>query len=304
MAQRNPMNDRYSGDGPQGKTRKSAAKLKPKTEAASSVHIEKKPTNKQERKAASKRRAAQMAAKEQERKRKAQERERAAKIAAGEEIEEPKKPTVVDKAKAFIVKPAASSAESKPRPSKPDTPEYRKFKRIYWILMGIGIVAVIGSFSSQFFYIDFIEGQGWIILMGIAYVCIIGAIVLDYAKIRKLQKEHTKANDQGKKSPKQLKHDEQKALAAKQLEESRKLQRELKRANSKIPLLRKPRAGSGSSEVFDAGIIDDDDYSGTGNGIETGGAYDDAYGGSDGGTGTGTDDSNEQAADDTSREQT
>jgi hypothetical protein len=39
MAQRNPMNDRYQGDGPGGQTRKSAARAKPVTQAASSVHI-------------------------------------------------------------------------------------------------------------------------------------------------------------------------------------------------------------------------------------------------------------------------
>ncbi|MCL2807230.1 MAG: hypothetical protein FWD27_03570 [Coriobacteriia bacterium] len=105
MAQRNPMNDRYTGEGPQGKTRKSAAKLKPKTDAASSVHIAKKPTNKQERKAARKKRDAQLAAKERERKRKAEERERKAREALGETIEEPKPATVGSKIKNFFLPP-------------------------------------------------------------------------------------------------------------------------------------------------------------------------------------------------------
>ena len=94
MAQRNPLNDRYQGEGPQGKTRKSATKLKPKSEAASTVHVEHKPTNKQERKAAKKRRDAQIEAKERERKRKAEERYRKEREAAGEIIEEAKPLTI------------------------------------------------------------------------------------------------------------------------------------------------------------------------------------------------------------------
>ncbi len=40
MSQRNPMNERYSTNQPQGKTRKSAAAAKPVTKAASSVRME------------------------------------------------------------------------------------------------------------------------------------------------------------------------------------------------------------------------------------------------------------------------
>lgn len=40
MSQRNPMNDRYQTDEHQGKTRKSAASAKPKSKAASTVHIQ------------------------------------------------------------------------------------------------------------------------------------------------------------------------------------------------------------------------------------------------------------------------
>ena len=63
MTQRNPMNERYTGDGPSGATRKSAASAKPKTKAASSVTItsaaqspkEKKLIEKQKRKEAQER---------------------------------------------------------------------------------------------------------------------------------------------------------------------------------------------------------------------------------------------------------
>jgi hypothetical protein len=85
------MNDRYQGDGPVGKTKRSATSAKPKKEAAASVHIEKKPETPQERKAARKRREAETRRKAEERARKAAQREKAALAAAGIEPAAPKK---------------------------------------------------------------------------------------------------------------------------------------------------------------------------------------------------------------------
>lgn len=283
MAQRNPMNERYQGDGPQGKTRKSAAKLKPKTEAASSVHIEKKPQTKQERKAARKKRDAQLAAKEKERQRKAAEREKQARIAAGEEIEEPKKATMGEKVKSFIApaKPDVAQTQTKEadqdkskeqgqskeqaqqaartRAKGPDTEEYRRLKRIYWTLMGTGVVAIIISFVINFNFQEVMDGWAMMIPMGIAYAAVIGAIILDYSKIRKLQKAHMGQGDNSKKSPKQLKHEQQKAEAAALLEESKKAQKELKRANSKNPFVRKPKEVTAKGEEDLASKTSDDE---------------------------------------------
>ena len=51
MSQRNPMNDRYQTDEHRGQTRKSAATMKPKTKAASSVRIQPTVKTKQQKKA-------------------------------------------------------------------------------------------------------------------------------------------------------------------------------------------------------------------------------------------------------------
>ena len=51
MSQRDPMNDRYTTDGPKGQTRKSAASAKPKTKAASSVHVQAAEKTKEQKKA-------------------------------------------------------------------------------------------------------------------------------------------------------------------------------------------------------------------------------------------------------------
>lgn len=252
MAQRNPMNERYQGDGPEGKTRKSASKAKPKTEAASSVHIDKKPATKQERKAASKKRDAQIASKEAERKRKAEEREKQARLAAGEEVEEPKPAGMLDKVKGIFIGPPKTNQPAAPRLKGPDTAEYHRLKRIYWVLMGIGVVAIVASFIFNFSTPEFLEGWGMMLPMGVAYVAVIGAIILDYTKIRKMQKAHAASSEAGRNSPKQLKHQQQKAEAAALLEESKKAQKNLKKANSKLPFMR------GTKETTSASATDED----------------------------------------------
>ena len=144
----------------------------------------------------------------------------------------------------------ANAPAKRPRPSVPDTPEYHRYKRIYWILMGIGVAGVVGTFIGQMYMQDLIC-QNWMVMMAVAYAGIIGAIIIDNVKIRKLQKAHAKNSESGKKSPKQLKHEEQKALAAKQLEEARKAQRQMKRGNFRLPLptLRKSAAPDATGEA-------------------------------------------------------
>jgi hypothetical protein len=273
MAQRNPMNQRYAGDGPKGQTRKSAAKLKPKSEAAASVHIDKKPVTKSERKAAHKKREKELLRKEQERVRKAAERaqaEKEAKIAAGELPPEPEgkkakravgDKSILQKVKDFFIDDTNKKKTNGTNPNVPQTPEYKKYKKIYWILMAVGIASVVVSFLMQFAIpgaMELMDGTGWMIPMGLAYVSIIAAIVLDYAKIRRLTKAHVAASSSGKKSPKQMKHEERKAATAQRMEASKKAQKELKRANSKIPFVGKSGAAEPvEADVEEAAEIDD-----------------------------------------------
>jgi len=286
MAQRNPLNDRYQGEGPQGKTRKSATKLKPKSEAASTVHVEPKPTNKQERKAARKRRDAQIQAKERERKRKAEERYRKEREAAGETIEEAKPPTITTKIKNIFFPPkkesppkraAASDSGSSAAKSGagtgdknasrpafagtpvvptwrrgPDTPEYRRLMYTYYVILGIGIA---GAVVALLINMQLAEVASPLVLYapwGVTYGALIAALVLDMTKIKKIQRAHQDGG-MGRKSPKQMKHLQEKADAAALLEESKKAQKELRRANSKIPFV----AGRAKKDS-DAGLDDED----------------------------------------------
>lgn len=256
MAQRNPMNERYQGDGPQGKTRKSAAKLKPKVEAASSVHIDKKPTNQQERKAARKKRDAQLAAKESERKRKAEERDRREREAAGEVVEAPSKASLGARVKQIFFAPPQNTASgsslgkassstatgakgapaSAARTKGPDTPEYHRLRRIYWTLLGIGVAAIVVSILINATAGSMMDGWGSLLPMAVAYPAVIAAMILDFTKIKKMRVAH-EAGASGKQSPKQQKHMQNKAEAAAMLEASKKTQRDLKRAQSRIPFI-------------------------------------------------------------------
>jgi len=304
MAQRNPMNDRYMGEGPQGKTRKSAAKLKPKSEAASTVHIEKKPTNKSERKAARKKRDAQLAAKDKERQRKAEERERKEREAAGEIIEAPPPPTMLEKVKHFFfppkpteptkgmiargetkkdasgkevaaLDPATEKEKARERAREhdiatanvagvptwrggPDTPQYRRLKYIYWSLMGCSVFFILIMLMINVFFVEALSGYGIYVIMALAYPTLIAAFVLDATKIKKIQRAH-RAGGQGKLSPKQQKHVQQQAEAARLLEESKKAQKELKRANSKIPFVKGKSQTEASSDDLIAEAYDDID---------------------------------------------
>jgi hypothetical protein len=251
MSQRNPMNERYQGEGPVGKTKKSAAKLKPKVAAAASVHIEAKPTTRQERKAAHRKREAEEKRKAEERARKAAERERKAALAAGDVLPEPKKPTMIERffpkkqpaaaasttattianaAAGKSTAPAANAAAAR-RSAFPATKQYKDLRRIYWIMIAIGVVFVIASFIAQMNFYDRLEI--WGVTMGAAYVCIIGAIILDFAKIKPLVKAHQRQlnGGSGKKSPKQIKHEEEAAQRAREIEEFNKAKKQARRRN-------------------------------------------------------------------------
>lgn len=66
MSQRNPMNDRYAGDGPKGQTRRSAASAKPKSKAAATVIVKSNKKTEKERKAEAKEARRKAAAEQRE----------------------------------------------------------------------------------------------------------------------------------------------------------------------------------------------------------------------------------------------
>jgi hypothetical protein len=223
MAQRNPMNDRYQGDGPGGQTRKSAARAKPIKQAASTVHIKKKPQTPAEKRAARKAREKEEAAKAAEKARRAQEKAKA-------EAAEAAGTAVAKTGDSGLAKPAEQPKSLlgklfAPNPNAPTTEEYKKWGRIYWMLIvgGIGFLAI--SFLTQSYLA---QSPSWMVLIGGAYACIIGAFVVDLRKRRPLLREHQKQSI-GNKSPKQLKHEQEARERAAAIEAARKAAKESKR---------------------------------------------------------------------------
>jgi endonuclease V-like protein UPF0215 family len=213
MAQRNPLNQRYQGDGPGGQTRKSAARAKPVSQAAATVHVKKKPQTESEKRAARKARQ-----KEDERKAIEKARKKAEKTQVEGGAAEQQ--TVPEQPKGFLGKLFA------PAPNMPTSEEYRKWRRVYWILLGIGIVCV--AISSLYM----MSGGGsqviWMGSIGAAYATIIAAFIVDFRKVKPLIKEHQKQGT-GNKTPKQLKHEQESKERAEAIEAARKAAREAKR---------------------------------------------------------------------------
>lgn len=137
MSQRNPMNDRYQTEEHQGKTRKSAASMKPKTKAASSVRIKPVEKTKQQKKAEKK----------------------------------------VERSK---------QAQLERKYYNPPTAEYKRLRKIWWALLIGAIVMVALSWLGRGILPEMVT----YVTLGLAYVCIIGALYVDFSKIRKARRRY------------------------------------------------------------------------------------------------------------------
>ena len=226
MSTRNPMNKRYQGEGPGGQTRKSASSAKPATQAASTVHIKNKPTTASEKRAAAKAREREAEARVKEKAAKQAERAKA------QELEE-KKPTAIStepnevqgssaapKSKgvfSFLNKPTDDAKRS--QRVLLNTEEYRKWRRVYWILLGIGLAALIGTMVvwDSFEY----SLPAFIVLITIAYAAVIASFIINIRKMRPLNPRN-KAGANTKLSPKALKHEQEARAQAAQVEAARK----------------------------------------------------------------------------------
>lgn len=68
----------------------------------------------------------------------------------------------------------------------PDTPRYKRLRRIWWVLLGAAIVMVVLSFAFQ----SNMPGYTPFIVIALSYACIIGAFVLEFTVIRKERKRY------------------------------------------------------------------------------------------------------------------
>ena len=151
MTQRNFQNARNQGDGPKGKSRKSASSAKLKSKAGASVYA---PTKEA----------------------KAQRAKQEAK--ANDPIEQQRRR---ERAMVSMMR---------------DLPEYKFWRRIWWITMGLAFVIIVLTWipnmliNSGALSADFTETASWISTIGFifALVALAVAFYIDLRKIRKIQK--------------------------------------------------------------------------------------------------------------------
>lgn len=156
MSQRNPMNERYTTDDKGGKTRKSAASAKPATKAASSVHVP-----------------------GQSEKPKGFFARASAKASAGDAKREQAKRN----AKAGNVSP-----DQRALMYNPQIPEYKQWRRYWWMAIGGAILFTVSSFIALSTVED--GNQLPFVLLGIGYVFLAFAIIIDFVKVRRIRKAY------------------------------------------------------------------------------------------------------------------
>ena len=71
---------------------------------------------------------------------------------------------------------------------EPDTPEYKYWRRMWWICLGAGLVLVAISFYLQYY----LKAYSWsrtsgVVTIGLSYAAIIGAFFIDYRKLRPMR---------------------------------------------------------------------------------------------------------------------
>ena len=251
---RNSKKQGAQGEASGSQKKKSAASAKPASKAAASVHVAKKPVTEREKNAAQKRHEHEEQVRAAERIKRSMERETAAYEASGVRQEPVAKDnrgiigSVIDYFRDIIgiekksdapiydqttdVKTEASKARettvveperkglfggsksgTKKKYDLPQTPEYKRLKNIYWGLLCIALLAILGPVLLT------LEGYPknwfWYGMLGLGYATGIAAIILDFAKIKPIVKEHQKKSGK-KKTPKQIKHEIQAVSAARQ----------------------------------------------------------------------------------------
>jgi hypothetical protein len=82
---------------------------------------------------------------------------------------------------------AATAAKREPIVYNPDTPEYKKWRKIWWICLGTAFVS-----TGISFFVMPPRGPNQTIaslLLGLGYTAIAGALYIDFSKLRKLRAE-------------------------------------------------------------------------------------------------------------------
>ena len=68
----------------------------------------------------------------------------------------------------------------------PPTPQYKRLRKIWWALLIGAIAATALSWVGRSWFPDAVS----YVMLGAAYVCIIGALYVDFSKIRKVRRAY------------------------------------------------------------------------------------------------------------------
>ena len=92
----------------------------------------------------------------------------------------------------------------------PPTPQYKRLRKIWWALLIGAIAATALSWVGRSWFPDAVS----YVMLGAAYVCIIGALYVDFSKIRKVRRAYQEEME-GRKSKEQRALEKQQKAAQK-----------------------------------------------------------------------------------------
>ena len=150
MSQRNPMNERYTGEERSGKTRKSAASAKPTSKAASSVRVQSNKSTEKPKGLFSR------------------ARNDANKDAGARAKEKAQKRSAQEERFAY---------------HDPDNEEYKKWRRIWWIC----IAGAIALTALSMYLLNAVGSQAGIATLIGGYILLGFSIFIDIKKVRKIR---------------------------------------------------------------------------------------------------------------------
>lgn len=113
----------------------------------------------------------------------------------------------------------AASREERARYYDPATPEYKKWRRYWWVSIAAALILTILSFALQMWLpADLV----WVsyVLLGLGYALLIVSIAIDVVKVRKIRKNYA-ANAAGSRSKEATRQRKAAKAAAKKAEEER-----------------------------------------------------------------------------------
>ena len=122
----------------------------------------------------------------------------------------------------------------------PPTPQYKRLRKIWWALLIGAIAATALSWVGRSWFPDAVS----YVMLGAAYVCIIGALYVDFSKIRKVRRAYQEQMEASKSKEQRALEKQQKAAQKAQKADRRGEAEEARPVRQRLPPF-EGRAGQG-----------------------------------------------------------